>query len=451
MIVSGSSPAAPPSAPREPVPFPETPIDRLSQPLRRFLHTSSASGLVLLAATGLALVLANSPFRDAYAAFWSTTLTIGAGSFELSYPLWYWVNDGLMTIFFFVIGLEIKRELTSGELKDPRKVRLPILAAIGGAVIPALVFRLVLGGAEGTQAWAVPMATDIAFVVGILALLGPRVPPGLKVFLLSLAIVDDIIAVLVIAIFYSGSLSAGWFLWAGAGFGAVLLAQRIGVRSVGVYTFLAVGIWIATLKSGIHPTVAGVFLGLLTPAKPWLGTDHLLDRLRHAWRRLRHTGAPEQDTVRDLLRTARESVSPLEALERTLHPWMAFAIMPIFALANAGVALRPEGLGSPVAIAIAAGLVLGKTLGITAATALGVRSGLAPLPQGVTLRTVFAGALLSGIGFTMSLFIASLALEGAALESAKSGILLGSLAAGVGGYLLLRRVLPVPQERLASA
>ena len=430
--------------------LPDEPIDRLSAPFQRFLHTASASGLVLLAATAVALILANSPWRGAVQDFWNTTLTIGAGDFALAYPLWYWVNDGLMTLFFFVIGLEIKRELVHGELSDKRKVALPVIAAVGGAAIPALVFLAVLGGEAGARAWAVPMATDIAFVVGILALLGSRVPAGLKIFLLSLAIVDDIIAVLIIAFFYSGALSVAWLVGAVAGFGLLTVFNKAGVRSVGVYVFTGAFIWLCTLKSGIHPTVAGVFLGLLTPASAWLARSHLKDTIEVTSKALRE--GDDQDKracVAHLHRVTRESVSPLARLEHNLHPWVAFAIMPLFALANAGVMLQPSTLTSTLAIAIAVGLLVGKTLGISAAAWIAVRSGAARLPTGVTWPVVVAGGMLSGIGFTMSLFIASLGLEGAMLESAKGGILLGSLVAGIGGYVLLRRLLPPPAPAAA--
>lgn len=446
-VPSPPSPKAPPIKTQLP-PLPPAPIDRLSVPFQRFLHTSSASGVVLLIATAIALVLANSPLRDAVQGFWNTHLTIGAGSFVLSYPLWYWVNDGLMTLFFFVIGLEIKRELVHGELSETRKVVLPVAAAIGGAAIPALVFLLVLGDAAGTRAWAVPMATDIAFVVGILALLGPRVPNGLKVFLLSLAIVDDIIAVLIIAFFYSGAMSAAWLLAAASGFGVLWILNRSGVRSIGVYLLVGTAIWLCTLKSGIHPTVAGVFLGLLTPASAWLARDMLKKSIAVTKEALASGDEADQRACVSHLHTvSRESVSPLARLEHQLHPWVAFAIMPIFALANAGVMLQPSTLTSPLAIAIAVGLLVGKTVGISAAAWIAVRTGAARLPTGVTWPIVIGGGLLSGIGFTMSLFIASLGLEGAMLESAKGGILLGSLVAGVGGFFLLRHLL----ARQASA
>lgn len=443
----------PPSAssiPEQLPALPDAPIDRLSAPFVRFLHTASASGIVLLIAAAIALVLANSPWRHAVQDFWNTPFTIGAEGFALSYPLWYWVNDGLMTLFFFVIGLEIKRELVHGELSDRRKVTLPVIAALGGAAVPALVFLLVLGDNAGTRAWAVPMATDIAFVVGILALLGSRVPSGLKVFLLSLAIVDDIIAVLIIAFFYSGALSLAWIVAAVAGFGVLAVLNRSGVRSVGVYVLAGALIWLCTLKSGIHPTVAGVFLGLLTPASAWLARSHLSQSMEVTQEALARGDDQAQRTcVAHLQRVALESVSPLARLEHNLHPWVAFAIMPLFALVNAGVALEPSTLTSPLAIAIAAGLLVGKTLGVSVAAWIAVRSGAARLPSGVTWPVVIAGGLLSGIGFTMSLFIASLGLEGEMLASAKGGILLGSLVAGVGGYVLLRRLLKAPEPSAA--
>ncbi|HOZ09155.1 MAG TPA: Na+/H+ antiporter NhaA, partial [candidate division Zixibacteria bacterium] len=344
----------------------DRPLSRLTRPLARFLHTESSSGIVLLVCTAAAVAAANSPLADSWMRFWNTVLTVGAGRFSLSYPLWYWVNDGLMTVFFFLVGLEIKRELVSGELREARRVIAPTAAAVGGAAAPAILFFALQHGQPGQSGWAIPMATDIAFVVGLLALLGDRVPRSLKVFLLTLAIIDDLIAVLVIALFYSSAIKFGWLLGALAGFGVVAAMKQAGVRAVAAYGLAGVGVWLCTLKSGIHPTVSGAALGFLTPARPLLSAESLaamFDRIRN---RLR--GSPEGPELHDALEEAafasREAVSPLERLETAVHPWSAFLIMPVFALANAGVPFAIESLTSPIASAIAVGLVLGKPAGV---------------------------------------------------------------------------------------
>jgi len=367
--------------------------------LVRFLHVESASGVVLLLCTIVALALANSPWAPEFATIWQTRLGLVVGSFTLDQTLLFWINDGLMAIFFFVVGLEIKRELVAGELREARKAALPIMAAIGGMVAPAAIFLLLIGGGPGHSGWGVPMATDIAFVVGFLALLGPRVPIGLKILLLSLAIADDIGAILVIALFYSADVSLLYLSLAGGGLGLTILLSRMGVRSVLVYLILGLGIWLALLKSGVHPTIAGVLLGL---------------------------------------------TAPLARLESALHPWVAFGIMPLFALANAGVAVKLAALSHPVALAVAVGLVVGKPLGILLFSWLAVRVGVARLPAGVNWKVMLGAGCLAGIGFTMSLFIAGLALEGDLLDDGKIGTLSGSaLSALVGCGLLaifLRRV-----------
>jgi NhaA family Na+:H+ antiporter len=352
-----------------------------------------------------------------------------------------------MAIFFFVIGLEIKRELVWGELSDPRRVVLPVVAAFGGVLAPIAIYLAVQRDPGAGSGWAVPMATDIAFVVGCLALLGKRVPNGLKVFILSLAIVDDILAVLVIAVFFSGALKLGFLACAAAGFGLTLILNRIGVRAVSIYVLVGAGIWLATLKSGVHPTVAGVLLGLLTPAGAWIGRASLLGILEGAGRHLKGASGSrdgeEAKAVLDDLRTAaREAVSPLERLETALHPWVGFVIMPLFALANAGIPIRLASLAETTAVAVALGLAAGKPLGIFLSSWAVVRLGWARLPERVSWPAVVGCGVLGGIGFTMALFIASLALEGDDLQAAKSGILAGSLVSAVIGFALLGKVLP---------
>ncbi|MCA9250822.1 MAG: Na+/H+ antiporter NhaA [Phycisphaerales bacterium] len=323
-------------------------------------------------------------------------------------------------------------------MRDRRKLALPVVAAIGGALVPAAIYAVLQWGAAGQRGWAIPMATDIAFVVGCLALLGSRVPAGLKIFVLTVAIVDDIIAISVIAVFYSESIALGWVLAAAAGFGLTTLLNRLGVRSVTIYVFVGAGIWLCTLKSGVHPTIAGVLLGLLTPASAWLGSTTLLEVIDGAANTLQHGAKPERSALLRQMRLAsRETVSPLERLEVALHPWVGFVIIPIFALANAGVPIAVDAVVDPVAIAIAVGLVIGKPVGIVASAWLTIRLSWGALPAGVTWPALAGAGCLAGIGFTMSLFVASLGLEGEILLTAKSGILTGSAISGILGFVIL--------------
>jgi NhaA family Na+:H+ antiporter len=404
-------------------------VGRLVAPLVDFMHVESSGGLVLLACTMLALLVANSPLAAGFDSFWEAPAGFTAGTFVLIKPLLLWINDGLMTLFFFVVGLEIKRELVSGELADPRKALLPVVAALGGMVVPAVVYALLLGGRPGARGWGVPMATDIAFVVGFLTLLGPRVPNGLKVLLLTLAIADDIGSILVIAAAYSSGLHLVPLGLAALGLVLMMMLVQLGVCSGPIYAVLVAGVWLGFLKSGVHPTVAGVLFGLLTPAHPIFGRRVLLDVVSDLYGRLRgHRGAEHAPA---------EVESPVERLEHVLHPWVAFAIMPLFALANAGVRVEPAALVTPVALAVAAGLVLGKPLGIVLFSWLSVRLGMTRLPEGLNWRVLAGAGCLAGIGFTMSLFIAGLALEGALLAQAKIGVLLGSALSAVLGCALL--------------
>ena len=374
--------------------------------LQDFLHDEAAGGLVLVAAATAAVVWANSPAADSYASFWGHDLTLGWGPTALTEDLQHWVNDGLMAIFFFVVGLEIKRELAVGELRDPRAAALPAAAALGGVVLPAVIF-LAVAPEESSAGWGIPMATDIAFAVGVLALLGNRVPAGAKLLLLSVAIVDDIIAITVIAIFYTDTVSLAWLAGAVAGLVAVLVLRRLGVHVIWPYVLVGVVVWVATLESGVHATIAGVALGLLTPAGEVGGRG------------------------------------VLHLLEHRLHPWSAFVIVPLFALANAGVDFRggllTEAAGNALTWAITLGLVVGKILGISAAVWLAVRTGMGRLPAGVAPLQVVGVAAVAGIGFTVSLFIADLAYDDPALtETAKVGIFAGSLLAGaIGAGLML--------------
>jgi NhaA family Na+:H+ antiporter len=419
--------------------LPDPPIRRLTRPLVRFLHVESASGIVLMVCTVVALVLANSAAAKWWADLWHTHVALEIGTFKLGGDLGHFVvNDVLMTVFFFVVGLEIKRELVAGELRDPRKAALPVAAALGGMVVPALIYFLLQRGQPGERGWGVPMATDIAFVVGVMALLGPRVPFGLKIMLLSLAIADDIGAVVVIAVFYSTGLSWLMLGLAAVGLGGVYLLNRVGVRAVWVYAIIGSLVWLAMLKSGVHPTIAGVILGLMTPAWAWVGEDALRMVATDLVKIIEDESiSPETPELETLAFAARERVSPLERLETLLHPWVGFLIMPLFALANAGVAVRLAEVTSPVAVAVALGLFLGKPLGIVLFSWLAVKAGVAKLPAGVNWWMILGGGFLAGIGFTMSLFVAGLALKGDLLAAGKIGTLCGSLASATVGATIL--------------
>ena len=430
--------------------FPHERVDRLVGPFQRFMHVETSGGVVLLAATATALILANSPLAERFLALWQTTLTIGIGDFQMSHSLKHWISDGLMAVFFFVIGLEVKRELVLGELRDLRKATLPIAGALGGMIAPAGIYLAFQWGEPTARGWGIPMATDIAFVVGCMAVLGSRVPPGLRVMLLSLAIADDIGAILVIAFGYTDSLAWGWLFFA---FGVVALLRvlsRIGVRAVSVYVMGGAAVWLGFHESGVHATIAGVILGLMTPSTSWIGSE----RLRNLWRLADsymhgerwETAGDRRSVLQTIERTMREALSPLERLENALHPWQSFFIVPLFALVNAGVAFQLSDLAEPVAIAVMLGLVVGKPLGIVLFAWLAVRLGLGRLPDGVSWPVLLGGGCLAGIGFTMALFIANLALPDAALSAAKVGILVGSLVSAVLGMALLLRALPARTE-----
>lgn len=431
---------------QNPVQLPKRPIDRVVRPIVRFMHVQAASGVVLLICTLVALALANSAASDAFLDFWKTSVGFSIGDYEFRHSLKHLVNDGLMAIFFFVIGLEVKREMVHGELSDLRRASLPIFAALGGMIAPALVYLFWISGAEGQHGWGIPMATDIAFVVGCMAVLGPRVPHSLRITMLSLAIADDIGAILVIAIGYTSELSTGWLCWGFAGIIVVSMMARIGVRSFPVYTVAGVFIWFSFHESGVHATIAGVILGLMTPARSYVDIGLFGDVLQRVSEVMDGEAFSSDHTrgqkIREFRQITRETISPLEYLETTLHPWTGFVIMPVFALANAGVPLHVEELGSPIAIAVILGLVVGKPLGIMVTSWMAVRMRLATLPEGMTWGIMLAGGCLAGIGFTMALFIAGLALSGDLLDTAKIGVLAGSALSAVLGCGLLLALLP---------
>ena len=424
----------------------------LIRPFQQFVRMESAGGILLLAMTVIALVWANSPAAPAYFAIRDSALTVDAGVLAVSKPLLLWINDGLMAVFFFVVGLEIKREVLVGELAEPRKAALSLAGAVGGMLVPAAIYAALNRGGAGEAGWGIPMATDIAFALGVLALLGSRVPVGLKVFVTAVAIVDDLGAVLVIAFFYTAAVSPVALGLAAAFFVSLLVLNRAGVRLTWPYALLGVGLWLALLKSGLHATLAGVLLALTIPARRRIDVPEFVHRAERYLAAFRKdpTGqeaqptADQQDALHSLQFAARELETPLQRLEHALHPWVAFLVVPVFALANAGVALGGAGgvraLLGPVTIGVALGLILGKPVGILTFAWLSTRLGLATLPAGVDWRQIGGVSLLCGIGFTMSLFIAGLALGDAALlDAAKIGILAGSLVAGVAGAAMLLR------------
>ena len=421
--------------PRDVDPFPGR---RLPRSVRQFMDTEASGGILLLVAALVALVWANSPWSASYESLWHTDISVNVGRYVLDGDLHHWVNDGLMAIFFFVVGLEIKRELVEGELRDPRKAAMPAIAAIGGMVVPALLYVLVAGGGPGSRGWGIPMATDIAFAIGVVALLGRGVPASLKLFLLTLAIVDDIGAIVVIGLFYSSGLRPELLAAAAALVLVIVLLNRAGVVWVVPYVVAGAALWLVTYASGVHATIAGVVLGLLTPARGLLPGS-----VAREWA-ADLDDEPTAETLDAMTRLARHAVSPAERMAHLLHPWSSFLIVPVFALANAGVAIKAGSFdaagATAVSVGVMLGLVVGKTLGITAAAWVAVRSGLGRLPEGATWPMMVATATVAGIGFTVSLFIAELAFEvGPLQDAAKLGVLLASVIAAVVGGVALRR------------
>jgi NhaA family Na+:H+ antiporter len=406
------------------------------RPLQDFLRTESASGVLLLVMVPLALFWANGPFADSYESFWSTKVHLGIDEVSFSLDVRHWVNDGLMALFFFVVGLEIKRELVDGQLRDRRKALTPAMAALGGMAVPALIYVAMNVGRGSVGGWGIPVATDIAIVLGVLSLLGSRVPAGLKTFLLTLAIVDDIGAILVIAIFYSEH-AINWpaFGIAVLTFGAIYGARRTGLRHPVVYVGLAVAAWAATYESGLHATLAGVVLAFLTPAQPRLDSSYV-DGEELA-------DVSDYQAASQTADVARGTVSSVEWLQHLFHAWSSYFVLPVFALANAGIVVSADSLNaaltSSVAIGIVAALVVGKPVGICLFTWIATRFMNGSLPEDVQPRQVVVGSVLAGIGFTVSLFIADLAFTDEGLISeAKAGVLAASLIAGTVGFIGLR-------------
>lgn len=406
---------------------------RLIRPLRDFLHREASAGMLLVGMAVVALIWANSPWSDSYFELWDTHASIGFGEHIIELNLREWVNDLGMVLFFFVVGLEIKRELTDGELRDPRQAALPIIAAFGGMIVPAVIFSLLNAGGEGSKGWGIPMATDIAIVMGVVALLGSRAPSWLKLFLLALAIVDDIGAIVVIAIFYSDGVS---FEWLSVALGALAVAAAIKNRVpwIGVYIALGAVCWLGLHEAHVHPTLAGVAFGLLAPVTPrrrsgMIDADQLAEQ-------------PDVHTAEKVVRQAKWTVSIVEWLEHRLHPWSAFVVVPVFALANAGIRVPASELGAAfsneVTWGVLLGLVIGKTIGISGATLAAVALKIGRLPAGVNARYVIGAGALGGIGFTVSLFVTELAFgEEVVGTDARLGVLLGSLLAAIIGSAIM--------------
>jgi NhaA family Na+:H+ antiporter len=456
MTISDTRPP-PPAAPAPTAPL----IEHLLRPFQRFAATESSGGIVLLICTIVALAWANSPWADSYHRLWETPFTIGAASRVLTLSLHHLINDGLMAVFFFLVGLEIKREMLVGELASLQHAALPIAGAIGGMLLPAAIYAAFNATGAGAPGWGIPMATDIAFAIGVLALLGPRVPLPLKIFLVALAIVDDIGAVLVIAFFYTSTIS-----WAAIGTGAGLLAalfacNAAGVRRPAAYSVLGLLLWAALLASGVHATIAGVLLAMTVPSSTRINEDEFLRRGRAILDDFERacspattvlTNADHQHAIHELEVAGEQAQAPLLRIEQKLHGVVAFGIMPLFALANAGVHFGADlfaSLSLPVTLGIVLGLVLGKPLGITLFAWLATRVGVAALPSDSSWRSLHGVSWLGGIGFTMSLFIAGLAFQSSPelLDSAKVGILTASILAGLTGWVVLRR----PERAAAGA
>ncbi|HET8933478.1 MAG TPA: Na+/H+ antiporter NhaA [Polyangiales bacterium] len=420
--------------------------------LEHFLRIEAASGILLLLAAAVALVWANSPWAGGYASLWHTPIGLRLGSFTFERTLEWVVNDGLMVIFFFVVGMEIRHEIHSGELSEMRRAALPVAAALGGMIAPACLYMAFAGGPATRSGWGVPMATDIAFAVGILTLLGRRVPAALRVLLLALAVIDDLGAIVVIAIFYSSGIVISGLCVAAVGLAGIFAMQRLGVRSKPAYIVPAFVLWAGVYTSGIHPTIAGVIVGLVTPVRAWFGASGFRVGVRQELEHLEKKN-DERSSVHELsevLRNVdvarREAVSPAESLIETLHPWVAYGIMPVFALANAGVKLPETSLdlgAQRVLIGVCAGLIVGKPLGVLFMSWLTLRLRVASLPAGLSFRHLTVLGVVAGVGLTMALFIAQLAFSDMQLlAAAKLGVLAASGGAAVLGVALGRWLLP---------
>ncbi|NQY99262.1 MAG: Na+/H+ antiporter NhaA [Bdellovibrionales bacterium] len=447
---------------RVPKKLPEKVVTKIVSPMNRFLQKDASSGILLMVATAVAMIWANSPFFHSYDHMLHMNVGFTIGGYDVVKTLHHWVNDGLMVIFFFVVGLEIKRELMVGELSTPKKAALPMFAALGGMIIPAIIYTAFNIGGPGQNGWGIPMATDIAFAVGILTLMSKRCPLALKIFLLALAIVDDLGAVLVIALFYTEEIVRNALIAATLGIFVTLFLQFAGVRKVGIYWILGAIVWFAVLKSGVHATVAGVILGLMTPVAPLFDikripekfkslVDSISDGITNADKSYKKLDHHTLHHMEELQAVVTESRSPLDRLIHMLHPWVSFFIMPVFALFNAGVRIQ-DGfdfgafVSEPIAIGVILGLLIGKPVGVVAFSFLATKLKLAELPAGVGWIHMLAAGFLAGIGFTMALFVGNLALKNPDLEMySKLGILVASTLAALAGVAMFSMLKPVSE------
>jgi len=430
----------------------EKAFTRIATPFENFIHSQTTTGLVLILMTVIALILANSPLVDTYNTLFHTKIDFNVGEWKLSHTLHHWINDGLMAIFFFMIGLEIKREILVGELSNIKVAILPILAAIGGMVVPALIYTFINNGGEGANGWGIPMATDIAFAISVLVLLGNRVSPALITFLVALAIVDDLGAVLVIAIFYTEQIQFLPLLLAGVSFMIMMIFNRSGIHAILPYFIVGLCLWFFMLESGVHATIAGVIAAMSIPSRPKITSTNFTKQTRNLLNEydnypvvIDHTMHESQKAILLNIKDTIDSVSaPSAKLEHDLHLPVSLLIIPIFAFANAGISIDFSSVASiimePVSLGIIFGLILGKVLGIAGVSFIAIKTGIAKLPDGTSMSQLLGVASLGGIGFTMSIFVADLAFEGndSLIFQAKIGILCASFMAGLFGYLWLR-------------
>jgi len=429
----------------------KSPIDQLVEPVSKFIHQEYTSGIVLLMSVLAAIIWVNSPWQESYHYFWNITFAVGIGNAVLSHPLHIWINDGLMAIFFFVIGLELKREFMEGELSSVKKASLPMMAALGGMLVPALIYFFINQGTEAAHGWGIPMATDIAFALALLSIAGKHIPSSIKVFLSALAVADDLGAVLVIAFFYSTGISF-LPLIIGLGFLMVLvIANVMGIRSGTFYLIIGFGVWVGFLLSGVHATIAGVLVAFTIPARTKINEEQYSRKIKLLINDFDHeipnrgalTTPSQHQTIQEIKNVSSDAETPLQKIENALHPYVAFVIMPLFALANSGIIIGADILSAvinPVSLGVAIGLLLGKFIGVLLFTFILVKTKLAQLPHKATWGHITGVAVLAGIGFTMSLFISALAFhDSQMIDQAKYGILLASLMAGSLGLFLLKR------------